>query len=345
MLAPPAGLPLTALIEALERCWSIVVASISYQAVGWGSHHWEVADARGSRWFVTADELENKRLSESETLAAGFARLRASLATARALRDCGYTFVVAPVPASGGELAASGGHAASGEPVIRVADRFGVAVYPFADGQSFQWGEFSSSAHRLGVLGLLVRVHTAPVAAGRHALADDFAVPHRDELEAACSGARTRDCGPYAQPLSRLLVQEAGPLRRLLSRYDELVAEARTQPGRAVLTHGEPHPGNTMLTTEGWLLIDWDTVLVAPPERDLWSLDPGDGTILGAYANATGVVPMQALLELYRLRWDIADVAVDVSRFRRPHYGNADDDKSWELLSSLVDRLRSGCAR
>jgi Phosphotransferase enzyme family len=330
MLAPPAGLSPTALTAALEKWWGITATSISYQAVGWGSHHWEVAGARGSRWFVTADELENKRLSESESLAAGFARLRASLATARALRDCGYAFVVAPVPAS------------DGNPVIRVNERFGVAVYPFAEGQSFQWGEFSSPAHRLAVLGLLVRVHTAPAAASRHALTDDFEVPHRDELEAACSGVRIQDRGPYAEPVSRLLIQHAGPLRRLLTRYDELVADARTQPGRAVLTHGEPHPGNTMLTTEGWLLIDWDTVLVAPPERDLWSLDPGDETVLDAYAGATGVVPIPALLELYRLRWDIADVAVDAARFRRPHHGNADDDKSWELLSSLVERLISG---
>ena len=32
---------------------------------------------------------------------------------------------------------------------------------------------------------------------------------------------------------------------------------------RMVLTHGEPHPGNTMRTVDGWRLIDWDTALVA----------------------------------------------------------------------------------
>jgi len=90
-----------------------------------------------------------------------------------------------------------------------------------------------------------------------------------------------------------------------------------------------------------WLLIDWDTALVAPPERDLWNLDPGDGNVLDAYASATGVSPRPALLDLYRLRWDIADIAVDVSRFRRPHAGSIDDDKSWELLTSLIRRVSS----
>ena len=315
-------------MSALGRSWGMAVTSMEYRPVGWGSHHWTVADAAGTRWFVTVDELENKRLSASEPLDAGFARLRSALEAAMDLRACGAAFVVAPVPAR------------DGEPLTRVNDRFGVAVYPFADGQSFDGGEFSSPAHRLSVLGLLVDTHTAPPAASRRALADDFAVPYRDELEAACAPAgEVADCGPYARPVSLLARQHAAPLQRLLARYDALVLAARAQDARMVLTHGEPHPGNTMLTAGGWVLIDWDTALVAPPERDLWDLDPGDGSILDAYAQATGTSPRPSLLDLYRLRWDLADIAVDVSRFRRPHTGSIDDDQSWELLSSLVKRV------
>ena len=153
MLAPPDGLPESTLVAALGRSWGMAVASTRYRAVGWGSHHWEVADAAGSRWFVTVDELENKRLSASEPLAAGFARLRAALTAAVDLRACGRTFVVAPVLTR------------HGEPLTRVNDKFGVAVYPFADGQSFDWEEFSSPVHRLSVLDLLVDTHTAPPAA------------------------------------------------------------------------------------------------------------------------------------------------------------------------------------
>jgi hypothetical protein len=328
VLTPPDGLPETALVSTLARSWGMIITSMEYRAVGWGSHHWEVADAAGPHWFVTVDELENKRLSASEPLAAGFARLRASLATAMDLRACGRTFVVAPVPTR------------DGEPLARVNGRFGVAVYPFIAGQSFDWGEFSSAAHRLSLLGLLVDVHTAAPAASRHALADDFAVPQRDELEAACApDGEVADCGPYAHPTSLLARQHAAPIQRLLARYDALVLEAQAQGARTVLTHGEPHPGNTMRTADGWVLIDWDTALVAPPERDLWSLDPGDGSILDAYAMATGTSPQPSLLDLYRLRWDLADIAADVGRFRRPHAGNIDDDQSWELLSSLVKRV------
>jgi hypothetical protein len=80
MLTPPDGMPESALAAALGRWWGIGVASVQYRPVGWGSHHWEVGDAAGSRWFVTVDELENRRLSAREPLAAGFGRLRASLA-------------------------------------------------------------------------------------------------------------------------------------------------------------------------------------------------------------------------------------------------------------------------
>ena len=147
MLAPPDDLPDGALASALGHSWAIAVTSLEYWAVGWGSQHWDVADAAGSRLFVTADQ----------------------------------------VPAG-------------------------------PDG------------------------------------------PH--------------PC--------------------------------------------EPHAGNTMLTPGGWVLIDWDTVLVAPRERDLWHLDRGDPADFDAYAGATGVSPVPSLLDLYRLRWDIADIASYACEFRRP---------------------------
>ena len=333
MLTPPAGLSEQLLAEALDRHWHVAASSMTYRPVGFGSHHWEVADSGGTRWFVTADELHNKRVWLTEPLDAAFGRLHAALAAASDLRACGLSFVVAPVPA------------ADGGPLARAGEDFGLAVYPFVAGRSFDWAEFAGAAHRDAVLDLLIAVHTAPRSARRRAMTDDYAIPHRDELEAAVDSATSREAGlagPFAGPAASILAAHRAPIRGLLARYDNLAAQARSRPARSVLTHGEPHPGNTMLTPDGWRLIDWDTALVAPAERDLWSLDPGDGSVLARYGEATGVRPRSPVLELYRIRWDLADIAVDVSRLGRPHQGSADDEASWELLRSLVERVAAG---
>jgi len=330
VLTPPDGLPEDLLAAVLARGWGLTATRLAYRPVGWGSHHWQITDTRGGRWFATADELENKRHTRTEALTQAFARLHASLATAVALRDTGLDFVVAPVPAR------------DGAPLAPAGERFGVALYPWVDGQSFEWGSFPGPGHRQAVLDMLVAIHAAPPAAARHAHADDLRIPHRDQLDAALAGAEARGgTGPYAGPLASLVARHAGPLRAALDIYDQQRSHELAEPARPVVTHGEPHPGNTMLAAGRWLLIDWDTVLLAPPERDLWSLDPGDGSVLAAYAAATGVTPRAGLLELYRRRWDLADVAVDVSRFRRPHQGSPEDDEAFELLRSVVEGLSS----
>lgn len=326
-MSPPAGLPEALLVDVLRRGWGVTAASIAYRAVGFGSHHWEVVDAAGGRWFANVDELATKRLTRSQSLDDAFARLRGSLAAAVALHRGGRTFVVAPVPALDGSA------------VVRVGDEFAAALYPFVEGRSFSWGDFETIEHRRGLLARLIEVHTAP--ASGLAPVEDFAVPHRDTLDAALGNGLPEN-GPFSRPVAELLAAARRPVADLLARYDSLVP-ARTEgfvlTRGFVLTHGEPHPGNTMLGSGGWLLIDWDTALVAPPERDLWTLDPGDGSILAAYTEATGVTARPALLDLYRLRWDVADLAVDVDRFCRPHLGTPDDEKAFEILRSLVGRL------
>jgi hypothetical protein len=333
VLTRPAGFSEDDLAAVLTAEWRMPVATMAYRPVGFGSHHWEVADAGGSRWFVTVDELPTRRRTADEPLDAAFARLRGALAAARELRETGHRFVVAPVPTR------------AGHPVARAGAGFAVAVYPYVEGKSFEWGDFTAPRHRQAVLDLVIAVHAAPPAVRGRAPADDFGVPHRDGLEAALAPADgaanggAADSGPYAARAAVLLRDHAAAVRRALARYDGLVAQGRAAPDRAVLTHGEPHPGNTMLTADGWRLIDWDTARVAPPERDLWGLDPGDGSVLDAYAAATGVAPLPPMLELYRVRWQLADIAMEVRRFRQPHTGSADDDKSWGILRANVEDL------
>jgi hypothetical protein len=336
VLNPPDGLRPDLLATALSAGWGLDVRSADYLALGFGSHHWAVDDDGAGRWFVTADELPIKRRSLADPLDAVFGRLHASLATAVDLADLGLAFVVAPVATS------------AGEPLVRLTDNFAVALYPFVDGQSFEWGNFGSEEHQLAVLDLVVAIHTAPATARRRTAPDDLGIAHRDELDAvldatadATSGVRTlvadmADSGPYGQKTAGLIAAHEAPIRELLARYDSLAAQVRSESAPMVLTHGEPHRANTMRTRGGWKLIDWDTAAIAPPERDLCYLDPGDGSIFARYRRATGVTPRPAALELFRLRWDLADIAITVSQFRAPHSGDANDDESFDLLCRIL---------
>ncbi|WP_198036902.1 aminoglycoside phosphotransferase family protein [Nocardia sp. BMG51109] len=332
MLTPPSTLSERCLSDVLAEVWAIEAVKIDYAPVGFGSHHWRVRGADGTNWFATVDELEVRRRSPGDSVDEAFRRLGAALGTARALRDGGLDFVVAPVPGGAGEV------------IARAGTRFAMACYPLLAGRQFGWGEFRDERHRQAVLDMIVAVHRAPVCGP--VLTDDFAVPHRDEVEWASAGAAP-DCGPYAAGTANLLSDNVSAVREAWARYDALVAEARSEPPtetssrttNSVVTHGEPHAGNTMLTPAGWRLIDWDTALLAPPERDLWDLDPGDGSLLDAYAAATGSAPRPNLLELYRRRWDLTDLAEYVHRFRRPHSGSEDDDESWKGLREIVSRM------
>ncbi|MCW2884119.1 MAG: phosphotransferase [Streptosporangiaceae bacterium] len=330
VLTPPRGLSDNDLVSALADGWNLDVASIAYRPVGFGSHHWSVIDTCGTRWFANVDELDAHVQAPEEPPSQVLHRLRASFTTAIALSDHGLDFVVAPISAH------------DGRPLIPLGDRLAVSLYPFIDGQSFHWGEYSDPDHRDAVLDMIVAVHTSPRTTWRDAARDDFTIAHRAHLETALTGPGTcgiEHSGPYTSRAANLLTANAAPIRRTLKSYDALVEEAHSYADRSVLTHGEPHLGNTMLTPDGWKLIDWDTTLVAPPERDLWTIDPGDGSILAAYHQATGVTPIPSMIELYTLQWDLTELAVYWNQFRNLHYGDDNDHEGWQDLRERIQRI------
>lgn len=290
MLSQPHDFSDDDLIAALSRHWAVKARSVTYRAVGFGSHHWEV----DSRWFATVDESPD------------FDRLHAALRSATEV-----LVAVAPIPTGTGDLLARSG-------------RFAVALYPLVAGESFDFGDYRDDAHRHAVLDMVVEVHRTP---STHAFTDDFALPDVPPIG---------NEGPYSRPAAELLARHASAIERCQAHYLDLVS--RVDRTRAVLTHGEPHPGNTMLTPDGWRLIDWDTALVAPPERDLWHLETDE--VLAAYEEATGVRPEPKMLNLYRIRWDLKDLSEEAHRFSRPHAGTPDDDEGWEILCDIVGRLK-----
>ena len=330
MFTRPPDLPDSAVADALAVGWGLVVDEIDYAPVGFGSHHWRVA-AESQRWFVTVDDLDARQRDAADDRDAAAARLTAALGTARALRADGLDFVVAPQATCTGDV------------VHRVDDRYLAAVYEYVDGITHDWGGYASRADRLAVLDRLVALHSATATVHAVALVDDFAIPGRDQLAVALTDNRSRwGPGPFASGAEQLLRRHASDVTIALARYDDLVAEVARTPERFVITHGEPHRANTINSADGVALIDWDTTLLAPPERDLWMLIDDEPGIAEDYTARTGVAVDSAAVQLYRLWWDLCEISLYTAELRAPHTDTEDVHTSWEGLREDLDPKRWG---
>lgn len=84
------------------------------------------------------------------------------------------------------------------------------------------------------------------------------------------------------------------------------------------------------------MLIDWDTVGLAPPERDLWMVVSDTGAESRRYTHATGRPVGTAALALYRVRWALYDIAAFVQQFRTRHRRTADTERMWLSLKNTL---------
>ncbi len=328
MRTPPPDLPDAAVADAVRTGWGLALDAIDDAPLGFGSHHWWLA-AGGRRWFVTVDDLAALR-RPGETSSAPMGRLVAALSTARLLSDAGLHFVVAPLPSSTGAV------------VERIGQHHALAVYPSVEGVPGRFGPSPSPAHRRAIVDVLAEIHGAPASTRSRAHLDDRAVPGRVELaEALAAPDLEWGDGPFGEAGRVLLAEHRSGVAALIERFDELVDGVLARDDEFVVTHGEPHPGNTIATPAGLRLIDWDTARLAPPERDLWMIVQEEPAIAADYAAATGRRLDEPALECYRLRWDLADIAGFVAEFRRPHGGNADTRLAFDALRHALARHHS----
>ena len=105
---------------------------------------------------------------------------------------------------------------------------------------------------------------------------------------------------------------------------------------RMVITHGEPDAGNVLKTPAGLVLVDWESALLAPPERDLWALAESDPGLLDAYTAATGTGIDTDALALYRMWYDLAEISCYVRWFRSSHDDTADAAEGWQNLQYFL---------
>ena len=308
----------------LAASWNFAAHTVSYLPVGFGCHHSRAPAAVGRQLFLIVHDLPHMLHSRLDTADAAFDRLEAAFGCALSLRrDENLEFVIAPVPTVNGTV------------VRRLSERYSLAACPYlTDYEPGRDGEFQA-ADRPEVVRLLTELHLAtPAAAPRRC---DFGLQNADGLRAAIDsvGGPWRT-GRYGEQARALLAQHAAAVTALMTAYGELADDVRSRPERFVVTHGEPGAWNVLKTPAGFVIVDWDFVQLAPPERDLWDLAETDRSVLAAYTGATGTAIDSGALALFRMWYDLAEIAEYIELFRAAHSDTEDSAESWKNLEHFL---------
>ena len=313
----PADIRDSDVAAALARQWALTVQDMSYLPVGFGGYHWLAVDQTGSRWFVTVSDLASPWVPD----------LPAAMQTAAWLAtEAGLDFVVAPVPTRAGQVVGS------------LDSRHALTLFPYLDAAPSRFEDPIDDGDRAAIIDMLARLHTA-IPQGIQVPTRPLQLATRQVIDQALASLGVPwTGGPYAEPGRDLLARYERPLRQAFARFDGLLDRVREAGGPYVITHGEPHPGNLLRTRAGLCLVDWDMTALARPERDLWRVISGDQDA-ARYSRRTGWPVNQDALALYRLRWDLDDIAGMLSQIRGPHQQTADTLMTWTELQKTLEAI------
>lgn len=278
MRVPPDGFDPAALIELLRRHWDAAIAEVEYLPVGFGAHHWRAVGG-AEPYFVTFDLFGSGH--DETSLRAAYAGA-VSLAESLEFVHAGRAPLLVPF----------------GEGAVSVTD----------------WlvGDRPTELDGPATADLLHRLHASDRPTGVGRWRPLVTVDFTDQLTRRLASPWTG--GPYSAPVQRALLARLDEIHAWVARYHELGEVARRRPW--VPTHGEPGVHNQLVTSAGLVLVDWESLLSAPAERDLRTLGTGDAE----------------MLELFDLEWGLDEISQYAARFERAHAGDANDEVAFAGL-------------
>ena len=262
-----------------------------------------------------------------------------TVAVPHLLHRQGSEHVIAPILAKDGRLYTRSG-------------AYAVVVYPFVAGRD--GSQTALSASQWTALGrALHSLHATEVPAdlARRIPRETFAAAWREQVRAVlceCDTAVGAWMWPAAddaaQAAAGLLQSERAKVLALVDHAERLAAVLAAKQLPYVLCHADIHVWNLLITAEGALhIVDWDTVLFAPKERDLMFFGSGLGgrqqpEQAAAFYAGYGECAVDAdALAYYRCERVVEDIAVYCRELLRSTAGGADRQEQLRQLASQFE--------
>jgi spectinomycin phosphotransferase len=292
-------------LDVVRAAWDEGASRVEHLPVGFGAHHWRVDIEGGPGLFATYDRLGKRHSLDS---------LAAAYEGAVQLAENGLEFVLAPLTTRSGQV------------LVPVAGG-ALSCTPFLDGRVVGEGPVGDAETAAANIDDLARLHACDPPAGMLSWAPQVGPDVGDRLRG--SAASVWATGPYGEPARRAIADRLTAIEDWVDSYLTLAEAAADR--QWVVTHGETHTRNQLRTPDGIRFVDWESLKLAPRERDLSTL------VQAGYGVRVNADP--DMVELFDLEWRLAEIVEYAHWFAAPHTGTADDRTAYE---GLLDELHRG---
>jgi len=293
MQTPPTDVTSEQVLACARSTWDASLVAVEHLPVGFGAHHWRADGPAGPSLFLTLDPPLPRHTPQS---------LESAYAAAATLAAAGLEFIYANEPSTSGSF-----------------------TVPLGSGSlsATRWppGEQPTDLTAEAV-GMVRRLHSAAVP---HDIPRWVpGVPTDLDLRLTAWVGQPWTAGSLGEEARMLVRAHMSDVAGWLSAYQRRVAGL--DPSTFVATHGEPGVHNLWVTDGRLVLIDWESLALAPRERDLRSLEP-------VHEDAD-----PAMLELFDLEWRLSEILAFAEWLSAPHTGNDDDMTASDGLREELTR-------
>jgi spectinomycin phosphotransferase len=147
---------------------------------------------------------------------------------------------------------------------------------------------------------------------------------------------------PISAKTADLLREQRDVLLDLVARTERIVAYLQDAADEFVLCHADIHAGNVLITADDFYIVDWDTAILAPQERDLMYVGAGlfgnwrtpEQEVELFYAGYGEMVDVNPVaLAYYRYERIIQDIAAYCDEILQSDQGDEDREQGLQYLS------------
>jgi aminoglycoside phosphotransferase (APT) family kinase protein len=242
----------------LREQWHLEVTGIHFIPVGDSAYSYRIEVSPDSRYYL---KIVDQRSPTGQRTAA---HMEFSLPLQQLVAQLHLAGVQAPrpLPTSTGALSA-------------IHEPFLCALYTFIPGETLANAYPLSPALVQRIAQALATLHAVQIPAflRQRSPQDNLTAPFDADLLADLTALYTISVhdAPILQRLREVVWPQREQIRAFLVHSQEYARKAQQTPVSSVLCHGDAWGGNMIVSPSGQLtLLDWESAVIAPPERDVF---------------------------------------------------------------------------